>query len=246
MKLRVVITDDERIARQRLRGLLAKEPHTEIVAECADGPSTIEAVRQSSPDIVFLDIQMPGMNGFDVVDLIAPFGQPAIVFVTGFDKHAVHAFETCALDYLLKPVAPERLGETLRRARNYIATASKRSSLPQLGANALSALRFSVRSGQRTSFIAPEQIDWIEADGNYAVLHAGNQNHFLRETMSILETKLPARDFMRVNRSAIVHLKQVKEIRAGPGRHHSAILISGQEIAITRSIREIEARLHAL
>ena len=247
MKLRTIIVDDERIARQRLKRLLAKEGDIEIVAECADGAATIDAVRQDSPDLLFLDIQMPGMDGFDVLDHIASIGQPAIVFVTAFDEHAVHAFETCALDYLLKPVAPPRLTKTLERVRNYLSTAKPATALPAAPPDATAPRRrFSVRSGQRTTFVASEEIDWIEADGNYAVLHVGTQNHFLRETMSTLESELPAKEFLRVSRSAIVHLNRVKEIQTAAGNHHFAVLVDGQHVAVTRSVRQIGARLRAL
>jgi len=247
MKLRTIIVDDERIARQRLKRLLAKEGDIEIVAECADGAATIDAVRQDSPDLLFLDIQMPGMDGFDVLDHIASIGQPAIVFVTAFDKHAVHAFETCALDYLLKPVAPPRLTKTLERVRNYLSTAKPATAFPAAPPDATAPRRrFSVRSGQRTTFVASEEIDWIEADGNYAVLHVGNQNHFLRETMSTLESELPAKEFLRVSRSAIVHLNRVKEIQTTSGNHHFAVLVDGQRVPVTRGVRQIGARLRAL
>ena len=243
MNLEVVIVDDERIGRQRLRRLLAKEPEVEVVAECADGSTAVEAVKEHAPDLLFLDIQMPGLDGFQVVDFIAPIAQPAVVFVTAFDKHAVHAFETCAVDYLLKPVEPTRLAKTLQRVRAYLT-----ASPPPIAARILTSAtaptqRFTVRSGQRTSFVAPEQIDWIEADGNYAILHVGAQNHLLRETMSALEAQLAAGDFLRVSRSAIVRLERVKEMHAGAGGHHFVLLRDGQRVPVTRSVRDIEARV---
>src|SRR5437868_4040017 len=168
MKLRALIVDDERIARQRLRRILAREHAVEVVAEAENGPSSVELVRQYLPNVVFLDIQMPGLNGFQVVELIEPIAHPAIVFVTAFDKHAVHAFETCAVDYLLKPVDPARLTKTIDRVQNHLKNSTPTASAPP---QTTSIHRFSVRSGQRTSFVAPEEIDWIEADGNYAILH---------------------------------------------------------------------------
>ena len=240
MKLRVIISDDERIARQRLRRLLEQEPAIEIIAECADGKSTIDAVRHQEPNLVFLDIKMPGMDGFDVVEALNPDVQPAIVFVTAFDKHAVHAFETCALDYLLKPVAPARLTKTLDRVRHHL---QSREPITVAVSPQQTGQRFAVRSGQTTSLISPQDIDWIEADGNYAILHVGQRNHFLRDTMSALEKELPATAFTRVSRSAILHLDRVKEIRTGPGNQHFAILNDGQQVLIKRSIREITKRL---
>lgn len=242
MKLRALIVDDERIARQRLRRLLSKEYDVEVVAEAGNGPEAVERVSRHSPDVVFLDIQMPGMNGFEVVEFIQPIAQPVIVFVTAYDKHAVHAFETCAVDYLLKPFAPARLKKTINRVRNFRRTLT--TSAPLAEPAALSASRYAVRNGQRTTFVAPEEIDWVEADGNYAILHVGSKNHLLRETMSNLESQLSA-EFMRVSRSAIVHLSRVQEIQTTKDHHHFAILQNGQRIAVTRSIREVEARLRS-
>lgn len=240
MKLRALIVDDERIARQRLRRLLTKEHEVEVVAEGENGAAAVELVCRYSPDVVFLDIQMPGMNGFEVVEFIQPIAQPVIVFVTAYDRHAVHAFETCAVDYLLKPFAPARLRKTIERVRHYLRSSS---SATVADPAALTASRYSVRSGQRTAFIAPEEIDWIEADGNYAVLHVGSKNHLLRETMSNLESQLPVTEFMRVSRSAILRLERVEEIQTTGARHHFAILQNGQRIPLTRSIREVEGRL---
>jgi two-component system LytT family response regulator len=239
MKLRALIVDDERIARQRLRRLLNKEYDVEVVAEAENGPAAVERVSHHQPDVVFLDIQMPGMNGFEVVEFIQPIAQPVIVFVTAYDKHAVHAFETCAVDYLLKPFAPARLKKTLDRVRH-----SLRSSTPSVTVDpgTIGASRYAVRNGQRTTFVAPEEVDWIEADGNYAILHVGSKNHLLRETMSNLESQLSA-EFMRVSRSAIVHLSRVQETQSTKDHRHFAILQNGQRIAVTRSIREVEARL---
>jgi two-component system LytT family response regulator len=238
--LRVLIVDDERIARQRLRRLLEKEEHIEVAGECSDGGSVVSAVREHQPDLVLLDIKMPDMNGFDVIHALDPCDQPAVVFVTAFDNHAVHAFETCALDYLLKPVAAARLAKTLIRVRRHLHSTRAASSPPvALGTDR----RFSVRCGYRTTFIAPEQIDWIEASGNYAILHVDAQSHLLRETMAHLESVLPSAGFMRVSRSAIIRLSRVKEIQTTPTGHHFAVLRSGGRVCVTKSIREVAARL---
>jgi two-component system LytT family response regulator len=246
MNLRTIIVDDERIARQRLRRLLAREPEVEIIAECADGVSAVEAVKEQAPDLLFLDIQMPGVDGFEVVDAIMPIAQPAIVFITAFDRHAVHAFETCALDYLLKPVEPARLAKTLQRVRAYLMTSPpvspSRASLPN---GTTSAQRFGVRSGQRMTFVAPKEIDWIEADGNYAILHVGARNHLLRETMNALEAQLPPNDFVRVSRSAIVRLEKVEGMQVATDGHHFLVLNDGQRVPVTRKIRDIEARIRS-
>jgi two-component system, LytTR family, response regulator len=238
--LRVLIVDDERIARQRLRWLLEKEQNVEVTGECRHGGSVLSAVKEHRPDLVLLDIKMPDMTGFDVIRALELRDRPAIVFVTAFDKHAVHAFETCALDYLLKPVAATRLAKTLMRVRQYLRSARSTSSPPlALSAN----LRFSVRCGYRTTFIALEQVDWIEASGNYAILHVDVQNHLLRETMAHLESVLSPVGFMRVSRSAIVRLSRVKEIQTTSAGHHVAVLHSGMRVCVTKGIREVAARL---
>jgi two-component system, LytTR family, response regulator len=243
MKLTVLIVDDERIARHRLRRLLENEQDIEIIAECADGDTAVRAVREHRPDLVLLDVKMPGMDGFDVLDSLDPKTQPAVVFITAFDRHAVHAFETCALDYLLKPVAAARLSKTLTRVRDHLASPR---SLPTSALEPAAAHRFAVRSGQTTTFLNANDVDWIEADGNYAILHVNDRNHLLRQTMAALERQLPAEAFIRVSRSAILRIDRVKELRIEPGGQHVAILKNDQQVAIRRSIREVENRIQAI
>ncbi len=246
--IRVTIVDDERVGRSRLRRLLEVESDVEIVGECGDGPSALSTIREEAPDIVLLDISMPGVNGFDVLDALGPQHQPPVViFVTAHDEHAVRAFEACALDYLLKPVSPERLAKALTRARQQLpvarvrATGALAESAPQLHAQ-----RFVVRSGGRVSFVAHEEIDWVEAAGNYAILHVGPQNHMLRETMSALEAKLADSDFLRISRSAIVNLRRVKELKTVFGGETAAVLLDDQRVAFTIAPRDLAARLAAL
>lgn len=251
MKLRVVIVDDETLARQRLRRLLGQEADVEIVEECADGVAAVKAVETHRPDLLLLDVQMPQMDGFEVVRNLDPANLPAIVFVTAYDQHAVRAFEARALDYLLKPTSHARLQESLARVRERLRTAGANPALPQtlleLLAERESASsrprRLAVRSGERTSFVATEDVDWFEAAGNYVVLHVGKETHILRETMSALEAQLAPATFLRVSRSAILNLRRVKELQSLSAGEHVAILHDGQRIGITRSLREIEERL---
>jgi two-component system LytT family response regulator len=238
--IRAIIVDDERLARQRLRRFLSRDAQLEIVAECTDGMAALEAVRQHKPDLLLLDVEMPHGDGFEVVAALSSEPLPVIVFVTAYDRHAVRAFEACALDYLLKPTSAERVGTMLARVRVYLQN-TKTSAVVEKTAG---PKHFTVRSGQRTSVIGLNEIDWIEADGNYAILHVGGQNHLLRETMATLEKKLP-RQFARVSRSAIVQLTRVKQFRSVKGRH-SAVLRQGCEVPITRSIREVESQLRSL
>ena len=247
-KIRTIRVDDERIGRSRLRRMLENEPDIDILAECADGNSALEAVHAHLPDLLFLDINMPGMDGFAVLDALGVESQPAaVVFVTAYDAHAVRAFDACALDYLLKPASQERLARALSRARTRLfagldaaAAVSSLSAAP-----AAESARFVVRSGGRVSFIAPSEIEWVEAAGNYAILHSGKHNHMMRETMSGLEAQLPAAIFMRVSRSAILNLRHVKELQAS-ALGDAAILADGQRIHVTRSLREIAKRLSRL
>jgi two-component system, LytTR family, response regulator len=252
-KLRVLIIDNESLARDRLRRLLAGESDVEIVGEAADGPAAVEAVRELAPDLLLLDIQMPGLDGFDVLKELRGAGElPAVVFVTAFDQHAVRAFESRALDYLLKPVTRARLQEALDRARErWSSAAGSKPTIPQglldLLAEREAATpklrRVAIRTGERTTFVELEAIDWLEVSGNYVILHVGKETHILRETLANFEAQLPAPPFIRVSRSAILNLRRVREIQAVAAGEHVALLHDGQRIPITRSIREVEERM---
>jgi two-component system LytT family response regulator len=243
VELRTLIVDDEPLARHRLRRMLRQYPGVEVVGECADGMAALRAVEECNPDLLLLDIQMPGLDGFGVVESLVPGSLPIIVFVTAYDQHAIHAFEACALDYLLKPVSPARLAKTITRARKHLSIINTTGpAQPRAIANA--QRKFLVRSGQRTSFISPEEIDWIEADGNYAILHAGGRNHLLRSTMSALENSLPS-SFLRASRFSILNLRRVKEIQS-VGGNHFAIMSDDTKAPFTCSVREVQERLRAL
>jgi two-component system LytT family response regulator len=235
--IHTVLADDEVLARQKLRQLLRNEPEIDIVGEGATAGETIDLVRATKPQLLFLDIQMPGMNGFDVIDELQP-KHAAAVFVTAYDNYAIRAFEACALDYLLKPVSPERLAATIARAMDFL---SRRA--PDVVSQKTS--RFQVRSGQTTSFIAPEQIDWIEADGNYAILHVGAKGYLFRATMSALSEQLDPANFLRVSRSAIVNLSRVRELQSTRTRQHFALLHNEQKISVTLGMRELQQRLRS-
>src|SRR4051812_15078621 len=251
--LRVLIVDNESLARDRLRRLMSGESNLEIVGESADGPAAVKAVEELHPDLLLLDIQMPGLDGFEVVKALSKNGTlPSIVFVTAFDQHAVRAFESRALDYLLKPVTRARLQEALRRARErFDATPGGTPAIPaglldliaEREAAAPPLRRIPIRSGERTSFVTLEEIDWLEAAGNYVILHVGKETHVLRETLVAFEAQLPAKSFVRVSRSAILNLRRVREFQVVTPSEHVAILQDGQRIPITRSIREVEERM---
>ena len=238
--LRTLIVDDEPLARQRLRRMLSKDAGVEIVGECADGKEALRAIADNDPDLLLLDIQMPGVDGFGVVEHLAPGALPVVVFVTAFDEHAIHAFEACALDYLLKPVSAARLAKTIERARKYISAVRAEAAVADKKTENSTSASFLVRSGQRTSVISADEIDWIEADGNYAILHAAGKNHLLRATMSGLETDLPD-NFLRASRFSIVNLRRVRELQS-VGGNHFAVMNDGTKTPLTRSIREVQDR----
>lgn len=246
MKLRVILVDDEPLARDRLRRLLKKEDDIEIVAESCGGPEAIDFIRKQQPDLVFLDVQMPGMDGFEILRGLQMPRPPAVIFVTGHDTHAVRAFEERALDYLLKPTDQKRLAESLQRAREQIETRQIPRPLLDLLAEhrpAAAVRQIPVRNGDRTTFVSVEDIGWIEAAGNYIVLHCGPENHICRETMSAMESQLASSAFMRLSRSALVNLRKVRELQSLVQGEYEAVLHDKTRIPITRSIREVEDRL---
>jgi two-component system, LytTR family, response regulator len=250
MKIQALIVDDEPLARERVRSMLRDEADVEIVGECGDGPAAVAAVKKLSPDILFLDVQMPGMDGFDVLRQLDKKQIPIVIFVTAYDQHALKAFEVHALDYLLKPFKPARFKQTLQRARDTLAQ-KQSGTLPEglleLLAQAKSApgylSRIAVKTGERTVFIKTAQVDYFEAAGNYVVLHAGKENHVVRETLTALEEKLEAKKFVRINRSTIVNVEQIKELQPMFKGEHVVVLHSGKQLTLTRGVRELEELL---
>lgn len=248
MKLRVVIVDDEPLGRDRIRNLLATDAAVEVVGEAVDGEEAVEVIGREHPDLVFLDVQMPGMDGFGVLKrLQAPL--PLVVFVTAFDAHAVKAFEAHALDYLLKPARPARVREALSRAREQLGKRGgddvSRRVLELLESRATPSpqlTRIPVRSGERTLFLKVGLVDWFEAAGNYVVVHVGKESHVLRDTLSGLEEQLPGQ-FLRISRSVIVNLERVKELQSMTAGEHVVLLHDGKALSMTRGLREVEERL---
>jgi two-component system, LytTR family, response regulator len=241
--LKVVIVDDEPIAREGLRALLATDPDVEVVAEAGDGASAVEVIRRLRPDIVFLDVQMPDVDGFDVLRALAGEPLPAIVFVTAYDTYAVRAFEVHAVDYLLKPFHDERFAEALARAkaRRGDSVADRLAKL--LDERTPRLTRVLVRTGGRVLFLRADEIDWIEAADYYVKLHVAGKVHMLRESMAALEARLDPAMFFRVHRSAIVNLERVRELQPFSKREHVLVLRDGTRLRLTRTRRE---RLAAL
>ena len=242
---RILIADDEPLARERLKMLLVGQEGFEVVGECHDGPSTIDAIRRSKPDLVFLDVQMPGANGFDVVSALGEEDLPLFVFVTAFDKYALKAFDVHALDYLLKPFDRDRFLQALARARQQLERPSNsdlRSRLLELVRDLEPAPqrleRFVIKSGGRVFFVRADEIDWIEAAGNYVKLHVGTETHLLRETMNAVEAQLPRETFYRIHRCHIVNIERVKELQPWFNGEYVVFLRTGARLTLSRGYRE--------
>lgn len=249
MSLTAIIVDDEPLGRERVRTLLAAEPDVEILAECASGTAALSAMRDRMPDVLFLDVQMPEIDGFELLRrMSAPL--PLVVFVTAYDEHAVAAFEVHALDYLLKPIKPSRLAEALQRARAALAEQNGEGNARRLlallesrKADTPYLSRLAVRDRDRTRFVKVTDIDWIEASGNYIVIHTGNEKHIVRETLAAIELQLSPQEFFRLNRSALVRLDRIREIEPMFNEDHVVVLANNLRLPLTRSVRELQERL---
>jgi two-component system LytT family response regulator len=258
--LRILVVDDEPLGRRRLLDLLEHEADVEVVGTAADGEAAIEAIRTARPDLVFLDVQMPRMNGLDVVREIGTAEMPATIFVTAYDQYAVRAFDSAAVDYLVKPFRDERFEEAFRRARRRIESDTRERLHEQLlsllhgdaptavppAAPAASRYleRIAVQMKGRMRVVPVRQIDYITASGAYAELHVGTDRYIIRESMQNLEEKLDPDGFMRVHRSAIVRLDLVEALLRSEGSEYEVQLRGGARLRVSRSRREaLERRL---
>jgi two-component system LytT family response regulator len=257
MKIRTLIVDDEPLARQRVRLLLDEEPDVEVIAECKDGFEAVDQIQATKPDLFFLDVQMPDMDGFEVLRRILQSDKcemPVVIFTTAYDQHALRAFEVHALDYLLKPLKPARFKEAVQRARELIA--NKQASRATQGLLALlgqmpsspgpargQLTRLAVKTPGKVIFVELDHIHAIEAAGKYAVVHVGKVNHILRETMSSLESHLPSQKFLRISRCVIVNLDHVLELQPMFKGENRVVLKNGKSYPTTRSIRDIQQKL---
>jgi two-component system, LytTR family, response regulator len=256
-KIRTLIVDDEPLARRNLRLLLEKDPQIEIIDECRNGREAVTALKNFSPELLFLDIQMPEMDGFDVLAAVGPRQIQAIIFVTAFDQYALKAFEVHALDYLLKPFDNARFQRALDKAKSQI----EQRQVDHLSRKLLALLddrernhdggpakpylsRLMVKLASRVILLKVSEIDWIEADGNYAKLHVGRKAHLLREKMHDLEAQLNPRKFVRIHRSIIVNLDRIKEMQPHTNGDYIVVLEDGAKLRLSRSRREqLETRL---
>jgi two-component system, LytTR family, response regulator len=243
-KTRIVIVDDEPIAREGIRTQLLREPSVEIVAECGDGLEAVETIRELSPDLVFLDVQMPGMSGFEVMQTVGVDAIPAVIFVTAYDKYALQAFEVNAVDYLLKPFDGERFQKAFQRAlvqiersTTAIINENLKALLESLKPGARYLERLVVKSKGRIFFLPVSEIDWIESADNYVSLHSGRETHLIRETLTALETKLSPQEFLRVRHSAIVNVKRIRELRPLFKGEYEIVLQNGTKLTSSRRYR---------
>lgn len=242
MTLRTLIVDDEPLARERVRMMLAAHPDLTIVGECGDGQQAVQLIRDHRPDLVFLDVQMPGVDGFGVLRQLDGDPLPYIVFVTAYDQYALKAFEVHALDYVLKPFNTERFGQALDRARATLARDEPgpvdrdrlRDMVTSLAAEQRERQRLVVKSSGRVFFVKVDDIDWIEAEGNYVRLHMGAQSHLLRETMKGMENALDPSVFFRIHRSTIVNADRIRELQPLFHGEYAVILRDGTRLVASR------------
>lgn len=250
----VLIVDDEPLARARLRRLVSGEPDLRLIGECANGGEAIAAIREGRPALVFLDIDMPDMTGFEVLDALPPARRPAVVFVTAYDEFAVRAFEVHALDYLLKPFETPRFAVALGRARAHLASGRNpvgavNALLEEVRArqHAIEGMirssapvhphRLVVRSGRDLVFVKVRDIDWISAADNYVELHVASTTHLLRETMNSVERRLDPAQFVRIRRDAIVNLDRVRVVRTGESGEPELVMRDGTPLRLGRAYR---------
>jgi len=235
--LRVLVVDDEPIARRRLKRLLERAARVEIVAECGDGLAALAAIREHRPDVVFLDVQMPGLNGFEVLRALDGSPMPVVVFVTAFDRFALQAFEAHAIDYLLKPLSEERVGQALVRAQRFLRGGTVRARHQGQLAEMLRATTgpiatscLFVRRGDRVLVLQPRDVDWVEAESDYVRLHVGLESHLMRSTLNEMERRLQPEGFVRIHRSRLVNLDRVKELRPLSRGESVVLLKSGERL----------------
>ena len=245
MSIRTIIVDDVDLARERVK-ILLDDAEIEIVGECANGREAVAAIRDLQPDLVFLDVQMPNIGGFDVIEIIGVEQMPAVIFVTAYDEFALRAFEINAVDYLLKPFDEERLRKAVARAKREIRREEPakeierrlRGLLKEIKPEPKYLRRIPVKSARGTTLVSTEEIDWINAAGHYLEIHAGNETHLIRERLSQIEQRLDPETFVRVHRSTIVNLDRIKSLHPLFNGDHLIILKTGQELNLSRTYHE--------
>lgn len=246
-KIRTLIVDDEPIARSRVASLLRDEADIEVVGECSSGQQALSAIQSLNPDLLFLDIQMPEMDGLDLARTIRTHGTPSVVFVTAFDEYALRAFEVHALDYLLKPFSAERFRSALGHAREQVSSrrsAVTTSGTPDTPGDQSRRSRLMIKAGGRIHFVRMADVDWCEAAGNYVRIHVGVHEHLVRDTMSHLESQLDPEQFVRIHRSTIVNVDRIQEMHSSFNGEYVMLLRTGTRLTLSRGYRDtIQTRL---
>lgn len=244
--IRTLIIDDVALARQRLKRCLASDPEIEIAGECENGEQAVAGIRSLAPDLIFLDVQMPALDGFGVLEALRNERSPVVIFVTAYNEYAIQAFEVNALDYLLKPVDCERLSKAVERAKVRLAQANRddhfdtrlRAVLEDLKSGSKYVKRLTIKLTGRTILLPVDEIDWIETYGNYLKVHAGRDAHLIRMTMQSLETKLDPEKFIRVHRSVMVNVEKIKEIYPRSNGDQDLVLQNNQQLMLSRNYRD--------
>ena len=252
--IRAVVVDDEKPARVRLTELLEREPDVELVGTASDGREALDIIRRARPELLFLDVQMPQLDGFGVLQQLAPDELPITILVTAYDKYAIQAFDAHAIDYLLKPFSDQRFDDALGRARKYLASADVRAQTDQLTAAAEERRNVDTRSGYLerlvlksngcVTFLDVNDVDWIEAAGVYIYLHAGPTSHLYRSSITQLLQRLDPRRFVRIHRSTAVNTLRIRELRSLSHGDFTLVLKNGAELTLSRAYRrQVEAWL---
>ena len=245
MKIRALIVDDEPLAREWVRSAVAEDPELEVLGECGDGFEAAEAIRRLKPDLVFLDVQMPGLDGFGVLEALSPAEIPAVVFVTAFDQYAVRAFEAQAVDYLMKPFSKERVGEAVRRVRELVKGRSIEDFRESIGRIVEKIRRdrsfpewVLLKADGKNVFVKVRDIDWIESSRNNVRIHVGQAIYLLHETTSAIAQRLDPKKFLRIHRSAIVNIERIKELHPWFNGDYAVILRDGTQLTLSSSYRD--------
>ncbi|MEW6211688.1 MAG: LytTR family DNA-binding domain-containing protein [Acidobacteriota bacterium] len=243
-KIRAVIVDDEPLARRRLRSLLERDREIEIAGESAGGRETVRLIRDLQPDLLFLDVQMPEIDGFEVLQRASVERMPLVIFVTAYDTYALRAFDVCAVDYLVKPFSRARFHAALARAKDRLL--KERADIGRLSLALLEELRsrshvldrLAIKSSGQVFFIRVEEIDWIEAEGKYIRLHCGKQSHLLREAISGIESRLDPRRFARIHRCVIVNIDRIERLESWFNNEYRVVMKTGDHLTLSRSYRK--------
>ena len=241
MKLTTMVADDEAVARRRIRRLLEQERDVVIIGECSNGSEAVDAIRQHAPDLVFLDVQMPELDGFEVIAQLTERQLPCVIFVTAFDRYAMRAFDVHAIDYLLKPFSASRFQLALGRARERIRTQEADGGLARLMASVRERSRYlariSVKTAGRIVLVDLATVDWLEADDNYVRLHCGNREYVVRETLAALERRLDPECFIRIHRSVMVRIDRIREFHPATHGDMDVVLRDGTQLTLSRTWR---------